>query len=87
MEITPKQIEAFSQAADILETESTQLVHYLEFTLKTELSIREKEIVRIADITPHRVAIAVRNELHRMRDIAQTLRSLIPPSTAHQDED
>ena len=67
---------ALVAAAEILETEANQLAHFMEHTMKAKLTLRTQEIVSMHEATPHRVVIAIRNEMERLRGIAGTLRKL-----------
>lgn len=75
MPLSPEQLLALNESAEVLETEANQLAHYLEFTLKTKVSL-EGQLRTINDLTPHRVAIAIRNEIQRLRAMANSLRHL-----------
>jgi len=73
---TDQKNAALVDAAEVLETEANQLAIYLEKTLKTQVTLRTQEITSIDAMTPHRVAIAVRNERDRLREIATILRGM-----------
>lgn len=73
-----EQITALRAASDILQSEANELASYMEKTLKTTLTLRTQEIVTIDALTPHRVVIAVRNEMQRLRDISTTLLGMLP---------
>lgn len=85
--LSPQQIDAINQASEILRTEANQLARYLEGPLKVKLTLRMDEITDTGLIVPHRVAIAVRNEMHRLRDVADVLLAMRPPPPEADDDE
>lgn len=85
--LSAAQIDALRDASDILRSEANELAHYMEKTLKTTLTLRTQEVVNIDALTPHRVVIAVRNEMQRLRDISTTLLGMLPPSPEDSDDE
>lgn len=75
------QMDALRDASDILRSEANELAIYIEKTLKTTLTLRTQEIVTIDALTPHRVVIAVRNEMQRLRNISTTLLGILPENS------
>jgi hypothetical protein len=84
---TPEQCGALRDASDVLHTEANELARYLEHTLKVELTLRNQKVLRIDDMTPHRVVIAVHNEMERLRKVSDTLLGMIPKTTDEEDEE
>lgn len=76
--LSAAQVNALRDASDILRTEANELASYMEKTLKTTLTLRTQEIVSIDAGAPHRVVIAVRREMQRLRDISNTLLGMLP---------
>ena len=77
--------KALDDAAGILETEANQLAIFMEGTLKATLTLRTQEIFKMDPAVPHRVNIAIKNEIDRLRKIGTRLRSLIPSDTEETD--
>jgi hypothetical protein len=83
----PEQCEALRDASDVLRTEANELASYLEHTLKVELTLRDQKVLRIDDMTPHRVVIAVHNEMRRLRKVSDTLLGMVPRTPNEEDEE
>jgi len=71
-------MDALRDASDILRSEANELASYMEHTLKTKVTLISKEVIAIDALTPHRVVIAIRNEMTRLRDISTTLLGMLP---------
>lgn len=73
--LTEEETRALYEASEILSTEANILASYLQKTLKVELDPRD-EIISNGPLTPHRVSIAVRNEMERLRAISYSLKGI-----------
>jgi len=85
--LSSEQINAINQASDILHTEANELARYLEGPLKVKLTLRLQEITDTGPVVPHRVAIAVRNEMNRLREVAEMLLAMRPLSPKTDDDE